>query len=173
MPDETLHPAGSPPEEKPKRKLPEAMVRAQWKPGESGNPLGRLPSTGKRTMSPKILQKLTQIWLRADAQDDWFAGGLEFMKKQGLSIAELITARKLYCLATNVRYNNTALLKDLEDRTGGKVPLFVGNKIGEQDDFEELSDEELEAYITERTNRVRMALEEGEASPPEGSPPDA
>lgn len=171
MPDETPQPESlSPPEEKPKRKLPEAMIRAQWKPGQSGNPLGRLPSTGKRTMSPKILQKLTQIWLRADAQDEWFKGGLEFMQKQGLSIAELITARKLYCLATNTRYNNAAVLKDLEDRTGGKPPLYVGQKIGEQDDYEELTDEELQAYITERMARVQMAAEEPPL--PEGSPPD-
>jgi hypothetical protein len=181
MPDETK------PEPKPKTAKQQAHIdkvlkpRA-FKPGESGNPLGR--PVGSKSIQSKVLSKLNQIWLRADAPDDWFRDGLEFLSKRngndvGLNIAELITARQAYCLATNTRYNNPQLLKEWYDRNEGKIPLRVVHKEAADngpDDYEELTAEELKLYLADLKRRGEAFIdEEAPAQPqlPESTAPVA
>ena len=149
------------------------VVGVPFKPGQSGNPLGRPP--GAKATKTKVLDKLTQIWIRAEAsQESWYDYGLEYLlKKNGnnytLSVGELITARAAYCLARNIKYENTSLLKEWNQRTGGKIPLRVLTRPGDEgvDDFDELTNEELKAYVEEIDRRARYeaALEEQKQLP--------
>jgi hypothetical protein len=112
MPDDSLQSAPASAEKK--HKLTPAMEAKIIKPGEVRNPLGRPP--GVKSVRSKLLSKYSQLWGRADAPDDWIGDSLKLMKKQGLTIDELIVIRVKYCLATNTKYQNPALLKEMMDR---------------------------------------------------------
>jgi hypothetical protein len=134
------------------------------KPGEVRNPLGRPP--GVKSVRSKLLSKYSQLWGRADAPDDWIGDSLKLMKKQGLTIDELIVIRVKYCLATNTKYQNPALLKEMMDRAEGKIPLRVLTKPGEDgdlDDLDALTDEELKAYVESIDRRAKLAAAREEA----------
>jgi hypothetical protein len=147
-----------PDEIKPEPQPVVAVVKkdTRFKPGQSGNPLGRTP--GSKAQKSKILSRFSRLWGAADAPDDWFGDSLKLMKKTGLTIDELIVIRMKYCLAANVKYQNPALVKEMLDRYEGKIPLTVRSH-GEDgnDDFEEVSDEQLEAYIKNLDDRARAA----------------
>jgi hypothetical protein len=173
------------PEAKPKTAKQQAHIDAvlkprAFKPGQSGNPLGRPP--GLKSVTSKRMSKFSQMWGRADAPDDWFGEGLAFAKKQGLTVDELIVIRAKWCLAMNVQFKNTSLLKEFFDRSEGKIPLRVLHKPGEEgaDDFEELSNQELNAMIEDVDRRARLAqtqqpaqLTDGDAPAEETKEPDA
>jgi len=112
-------------DEKPKSdKIEKARPAHLWKPGQSGNPAGRPAGP---TSKQRMLSRLTQIWMRMDAPDDWFTEGLKYLARDKgnnvqLNIAELIVARQAYCLAANVKFQNPQLLKEWNDRTEGKIP---------------------------------------------------
>jgi hypothetical protein len=150
-----------------------------FKPGQSGNPLGRPP--GVKSAKSKRLSMFGQIWGRAEAPDDWFTDSLKLMKKQGMTVDELVMLRVKWCLATNTKYQNTGLLKDMTDRAEGKIPLRVLHKDGEdgyEDDLDILTDEELRAYVASMERRAALAAakeeKEKQADPSpaltEGSP---
>jgi hypothetical protein len=150
-----------------------------FKPGQSGNPLGRPPGVKSRTS--KRLSLFGQIWGRAEASDDWFTDSLVTMKKMGMTVDELIALRVRWCLATNTKFQNAGLLKEVMDRSEGKVPLRVLHKDGDdsEDDLDELSPEELRAYVAGMERRAALAAakaEEKQADPPpaltEGSDAD-
>jgi hypothetical protein len=151
----------------PAKKLPQAFVDNMIKPGEQRNPLGRPP--GVKNASSKVLAKLSQIWGRAEAPDDWFGPALALVKKAGMTIDELIMLRVKWCLATNTKYQNPALYKEERDRREGKIPLRVLTKPGDDgdvDDFEQLTNEELKAYVDDMDRRARLvaAREESKRS---------
>lgn len=141
--------------EKKKRTLPEALKQYQFKPKQSGNPLGA------RVVSAKVLSKLDRAWGQATAPDTWF-GDIEHLLGKNLTIDELIIIRVKYCLAKNIKFHNPALLKEMRDRYEGKVPLVVKSKGPDDatDDFSELSDEELAAYIAGLDARALAAAGE-------------
>jgi hypothetical protein len=142
----------------PAKKLPQAFVDNMIKPGEQRNPLGRPP--GVKNASSKVLAKLSQIWGRAEAPDTWFTDGLATMKKAGMTVDELIMLRVKYCLAANIKYQNPALYKEERDRREGKIPLRVLTKPGDDgdgDDFEEMNNEQLKAYLNDLDRRARLA----------------
>jgi hypothetical protein len=147
-------------------KITPEMEERKYKPGQTGNPLGR-PAGGKPSKS-KVLSKLNQIWMRSEAPEQWFVAGLEYLSRKNgndisLNIAELIAARIAYCLATNTKYQNPALLKEYIDRAEGKVPLIVRSKdYGGDDDFDALTDEELEAYLEDIDRRALLAHKQAE-----------
>jgi len=156
--------------EKPKRKLPAALEKKKWLPGVSGNPSG-LPS-GKSPMN-KRLTKFSQIWGRVDAPDDWFGDTLAYARRQGLTIDELIMIRVKWCLATNTRYQNTALLVETLNRHEGKIPLRVLHKdaVDGDDDMDTLTDEELQEYLDKLDRRARAARERADTDAPEEPEP--
>jgi len=125
-----------------------------FKPGQSGNPAGRPP--GMRSSRYKRLTKFSLIWGAMVAPDDWFKGGLEQYMGQGMTVDELIVLRAKYCLVNNVKFVNTPLLVEMQTRQEGKVPLRVLTRPGEdgEDDLEQLSDEELKAYLAELDRRA-------------------
>jgi hypothetical protein len=141
-----------PEQEKPKRELPAAMKAAQFKPGHSGNPAGR--PVGSKPSGAKLLSRFSQIIGRSMAHGSWFPKDLEYLKDQQLTVNELVAIMQMYCLATNTAYKNAALLKTVYERFEGKVPLRILHKPEEIDDYETLTDEELEAWITERNQRL-------------------
>ena len=160
MPDKTPKPEIS----APAKKLPQAFVDNMIKPGEQRNPLGRPP--GVKNASSKVLAKLSQIWGRAEAPDTWFTDGLATMKKAGMTVDELIMLRVKYCLAANIKYQNPALYKEERDRREGKIPLRVLTKPGDDgdvDNFEQLSQEELRAYMEDMDRRAQLAAAREEA----------
>lgn len=170
MPDETPQPETAPAPEKKKRELPEAFKAQIIKPGECKNPLGRPPGT--KATRGKRLSKFSQAWGQADAPDDWFGDSLKEMKKQGLTIDELIIIRIKWCLAFNVKYQNPALFKEMIDRAEGKIPLRVLTKPGDDgddDDLEQMTSEQLEAYIADLDRRAKLtaAREAAKAEPPQ------
>jgi hypothetical protein len=162
MPDESSQSA--PASSEKKHKLTPAMEAKIIKPGEVRNPLGR--PAGVKSVRSKLLSKYSQLWGRADAPDDWIGDSLKLMKKKGLTIDELIVIRVKYCLATNTKYQNPALLKEIMDRAEGKIPLRVLTKPGEDGDLDELdalTDEELKAYVESIDRRAKLAAVREEA----------
>lgn len=151
-------------DEKPKRELTEkqreALAKHAFKPGVSGNPSGTI--TGKS--KSRRISKFSQIWGQATAPDNWFEDCMSFAKSQGLTVDELIVIRMKYCLANNVKYQNTALLKEMYDRYEGKIPLRVLNRPAEEEEsFDELTTEELTAYVMSIEARaISVALEKQE-----------
>jgi len=163
-------------ESKPTEETPQEIAKPKgkhlWKKGECPNPLGR--PVGTKSISSKIMSKLTQLWLRADAPDEWFANGLEFLQTKAprvpgtqnnpkLFISELIMARMAYCLAMNIPYKNTALLKELFDRSEGKIPLRIVHKPGDdgaEEDLTQLSYDEVKAYFDNVDQRTRLAAQQ-------------
>jgi len=149
-----------------------------FKPGQSGNPLGRPP--GVKSSRSKRLSLFGQIWGRAEAPDDWFGDSLKLMKKMAMTVDELIALRVRWCLATNVKFNNACLLKEVMDRSEGKIPLRVLHRDGEdgEDDLDDLTPEELRAYVQGMERLAALAAakveQEKQADPPpalaEGSP---
>jgi hypothetical protein len=167
MPDEKPQPETAPVPDKKKRELPEAFKAQIIKPGECKNPLGRPPGT--KATRGKRLSKFSQAWGQADAPDDWFGESLKEMKKQGLTVDELIIIRIKWCLAFNVKYQNPALFKEMIDRAEGKIPLRVLTKPGDDgddDDLEQMTSEQLEAYIADLDRRAKLtALREASKQP--------
>jgi hypothetical protein len=138
-----------------------------FQPGHSGNPAGKIP--GQKNHKGRVLSKLNQIWMRTDAPDNWFTNGLDYLSKANgntfqMNIAELIVARQAYCLATNTKYQNSALLAEWYNRSEGKIPLRVLHKPGEEDadELDDLTSEELKAYLQDIDRRVQEAASDEE-----------
>ena len=51
-----------------------------------------------------------------------------------MTLDELIIIRMKYCHANNIKYQNTALLKEMYDRDEGKIPLRVLNHPAEEEE---------------------------------------
>jgi hypothetical protein len=157
--------------EKQQAHIDKVLRPRAFKPGESGNPLGR--PVGSKSIHSKMLSKLNQVWMRAVAPEDWFRDGLEFLSKKNgnsidMNIAELITARQAFCLAANIRYQNPQLLKEWYDRNEGKIPLRVVHKEAAEDgsdDYEELSAEELKLYLADLKRRGEAIDEDAPSQP--------
>lgn len=131
-------------------------------PGHSLNPRGKTPGT--KAIKSKVVSKLSQFWMNnVLAPDEWFTGGLDFLKKDGLNpkiyISEVIAARRLYCLATNTKYQNPALLKDFIEQMEGRLPYRHITK-EEEDDSDEMTPEQEEEYVKNFEARILAAAEE-------------
>jgi hypothetical protein len=142
-----------------------------FKKGQSGNPLGR--PAGAKTTRTKRLSLFGQIWGRAEAPADWFTDSLKTMEKSGMTVDELIAMRVRWCLASNQRFQNAGLYKEVTDRSEGKIPLRVLHKDGDdaEDDLEELSPEELRAYVQGMERRAALAAAKAEEKPADSPPP--
>jgi hypothetical protein len=148
------------------------LKNTQWKKGDkSPNPTGRPP--GVRSSRYKRLTKFSHIWGAMVAPDEWFtdASGMAAYVGQGMTVDEFIMLRVKYCLANNIKFVNTPLLVEMTTRQEGKVPLRVLSRPGEdgEEDLNELTDEELRAFVAEIDRRALLAaakkqkqLEEGE-----------
>jgi hypothetical protein len=160
------------PKPEKKRTLPDALKKNVYQPGKSGNPLGRPP--GIKSVASKRISKFSQIFGRAEAPDVWFKDGLEKFKRAGMTVDEFIVLRAKWCLANNVRYTNTSLLMEVLNRQEGKIPLRVISRPGEdgaEDDMDNLSEEELKAYLEDLDRRARLAAEKNPPQLTEGDTP--
>lgn len=101
----------------------------------------RLYLTPRAKRFVKLLQELDETI----TPDEWLIQGLELLQKKALTIEQVIALRVQWCLVTNTRFQNSALLKEVLDRKMGKVPLRVLTRPEETpEEFDALTDEEYE-----------------------------
>jgi len=99
-----------------------------------------------RTAKSKRFVKLLEVLDHAITPDGWIPKALEELKGKNYTQEEMIAVVVNYCLITNTRFVNSALLKEILDRKIGKVPLRVLTTPEETpEEFDALTDEEYEA----------------------------
>ena len=103
------------------------------------------PSRLYLTPRAKRFVKLLHDLDETVAPEEWFSNGLELLKGKSYTVEQLIALRVQWCLATNTRFQNAALIKEVLDRKMGKVPLRVLTRPEETpEEFDALTDAEYE-----------------------------
>jgi len=115
-------------------------------PKESEDPQSLIkPSRLYLTPRAKRFVRLLHDLDETIAPETWFSNGLELLKGKSYTVEQLIALRVQWCLATNTRFQNAALIKEVLDRKMGKVPLRVLTRPEETpEEFDALTDEEYE-----------------------------
>lgn len=101
-------------------------------------------------------QEMLDYLLDVVVPDDWLLDGLEVFRGRRLTFTQAILFRKMYHAVTGLRNPSSRDQEDLINRMLGKVPLVVKRTDGDDEEFLDLTDEELTKQIAELAERVRI-----------------
>src|SRR5208282_3345320 len=89
--------------------------------------------------------------------DEWLVNGLESLQGRGMTFQQVVTFRRLYHATTGTKNLASKECDDMFNRLFGKVPLLVRHKEGDDDDdFLELTDDQLNREISRLAETVRL-----------------
>src|SRR5271163_1576366 len=88
--------------------------------------------------------------------DEWLTNGLEYMRGHRMTFTQVIMMRRLYHGVTGTKNLASKETDDLFNRLLGKVPIIVKHTDDEDDDFLELTDDELNDQIAKLAESVRI-----------------
>lgn len=129
------------------RQVHPAMIAWQFRKGVSGLTL-------KKGVKKAVEEFLKQS-MDCTVPDIWLVNGLEPLKGRKLTFGQVLTFRMLYSATTGYRNQGLKDLQEILNRVLGKVPLVLKHGEADDDDFVELTDDELNAELLRLSESVR------------------
>lgn len=134
-------------QEMKERQIHPAMIAWQFRKGVSGLTLKK---GVKKAVEEFLKQSMDFV-----VPDIWLVNGLEPLKGRKLTFGQVLTFRMLYSATTGNRNQGLKDLQEILNRVLGKVPLVLKHGEVDDDDFVELTDDELNAELLRLSESVR------------------